>query len=152
LKGCTRQLCGGAPKTPNEFLEITRKVPFLSIALCERESSTGNWKLAPTPIPSMKHMGLEEFDWNTLNSKSEHMIASHHKGNHEQIVNSETAQQQQQLQQQEGSANANPNALMQVTNEPPKQYEYYYQQPNYAYDYWYGYNQSAVNYAYYTLR
>ena len=67
LEGCTRQLCGGQTKSLEEFAEITRKIPFLSIANCEKDNKTNQWKLIPIPIPSMKHLDLEEFNWNDLN-------------------------------------------------------------------------------------
>jgi hypothetical protein len=74
LEGCTRQLCGGKIKNLEEFAEITRKIPFLSIANCEKISKTDHWKLIPIPIPSMKHLDLEEFDWNNLNNQPKKTI------------------------------------------------------------------------------
>ena len=67
LESCTRQLCGGNAKSQEEFAEITRKIPFLSIVNCEKDLTSGQWKIKPLPIASMKHMQLEEFDWNNLN-------------------------------------------------------------------------------------
>ena len=70
LEGCTRQLCGGLTKNLEEFAEITRKIPFLSIANCVKDNKTERWRLVPIPIPSMKHLDLEEFNWNDLNRPS----------------------------------------------------------------------------------
>ena len=67
LEGCTRQICGGKIKNFEEFAVITRKIPFLSIANCEKDKKTDQWRLVPIPIPSMKHLDLEEFNWNDLN-------------------------------------------------------------------------------------
>jgi hypothetical protein len=61
LEACTRQLIGEQPRSNQEFVQVTRKVPFLSILQCERDYM-GKWKLSPTPIPTMKHLELEEFD------------------------------------------------------------------------------------------
>ena len=67
VEACTRQLVGGRPRPADEFISITRKVPFLSMAQCEKNVLTGKWFLGPPPVPSMRHMSLEEFDWTNLN-------------------------------------------------------------------------------------
>ena len=88
LESCTRQLCGGNVKSQEEFAEITRKIPFLSIVNCEKDLANGQWKIKPLPIASMKHMQLEEFDWNNLNnvSRYESMKTMCLDRNHSKIV------------------------------------------------------------------
>ena len=68
VEGCTRQLTGNRPRSTEEFVNVTRKVPFLSIIQCEKNMMTGQWTLAPPPVPAMRHLCLEEFDWNNLNT------------------------------------------------------------------------------------
>lgn len=69
IEGCTRQLIGGKPRSTEDFIRINRKVPFLSIAQCEKNSITGNWSLVQTAIPPMRHSQLEEFNFNDLGAK-----------------------------------------------------------------------------------
>ena len=61
LEACTRQLIGEQPRSNQEFVQVTRKVPVLSILQCEKDYM-GKWKMSPTPIPTMKHLELEDFD------------------------------------------------------------------------------------------
>jgi hypothetical protein len=61
LEACTRQLIGEQPRSNQEFIQVTRKVPFLSILQCERDY-VGKWKLSQTPIATMKHLELDDFD------------------------------------------------------------------------------------------
>jgi hypothetical protein len=76
IEVCTRQLCGGETRA-NEFRQIVRKVPFLAIAQCEKNPITQIWKLKKPPIPALKHLAVDEFDWknlqntNTLNHQSD---------------------------------------------------------------------------------
>jgi hypothetical protein len=65
IEVCTRQLCGGEPRV-NEFRSIVRKVPFLAIAQCEKNPITKKWKLKKPPIPALKHLAVDEFDWKNL--------------------------------------------------------------------------------------
>lgn len=67
IEVCTRQLCGGDPRV-SEFRSIVRKVPFLAIAQCERNPHTSQWKLKKPPIPALKHLGVDAFDWKNLKS------------------------------------------------------------------------------------
>jgi len=73
LEACTRQLIGEQPRSNHEFAQVTRKVPFLSILQCERDYMN-KWKLSPTPILTMKHLELEDFDntgfFQTLNQQA----------------------------------------------------------------------------------
>jgi ubiquitin-associated SH3 domain-containing protein len=69
IEGCTRQLVGGKPRSTEDFIRINRKVPFLSIAQCEKNLNTGNWSLVQPLIPPMKHSQLEEFNFNDLGAK-----------------------------------------------------------------------------------
>lgn len=69
IEVCTRQLCGGAPRT-EEFRQIVKKVPFLAIAQCEKNSFDSSWKLKQPQIPTLKHLGVEEFDWKNLKKPS----------------------------------------------------------------------------------
>lgn len=70
IEGCTRQLIGGKPRSTEDFIRINRKVPFLSIAQCERNNSTGNWSLVQPLIAPMRHSQLEEFNYNDLGAKT----------------------------------------------------------------------------------
>lgn len=45
LEGCTRQLVGNRPRNLEEFTSITRQVSFLSMAQCEKDGHSGQWKL-----------------------------------------------------------------------------------------------------------
>lgn len=70
IEVCTRQLCGGEPRI-SDFRAVVRKVPFLSIAQCERNPMTQQWKLKKTPIPPLKHLAVDEFDVKNLQNKNE---------------------------------------------------------------------------------
>lgn len=69
IEVCTRQLCGGAPRV-DEFRQLVKKVPFLAIAQCEKSSLDNSWKLKQPQIPTLKHLGVEEFDWKNLKKQS----------------------------------------------------------------------------------
>lgn len=47
LEGCSRLLTGEPMRSTEEFAAIIRKIPFLSIAQCEKNSQNGNWHLTP---------------------------------------------------------------------------------------------------------
>ena len=69
IEGCSRQLVGQKPRSTEDFVRINMKVPFLSILTCEKNASTGNWSLVPTPIPTMKHTELVDFNWNEVKTQ-----------------------------------------------------------------------------------
>jgi ubiquitin-associated and SH3 domain-containing protein len=69
IEGCTRQLTGGKPRSTEDFIRINRKVPFLSIAQCEKDIESGRWSLVQPMIPPMRHSQLEEFNFNDLGAK-----------------------------------------------------------------------------------
>ncbi len=68
IEVCTRQLCGGEPRV-SEFRSVVRKVSFLAIAQCEKNPFTQKWKLKKPPIPALKHLAVDEFDWKNLQNK-----------------------------------------------------------------------------------
>ena len=68
IEVCTRQLCGGEIRI-NEFRSVVRKVSFLAIAQCEKNLLTQKWKIKKPPIPALKHLSVDEFDWKNLQNK-----------------------------------------------------------------------------------
>lgn len=47
LEGCSRILTGEKMRSADEFTSIARRIPFLSIAHCEKDPQTDTWRLTP---------------------------------------------------------------------------------------------------------
>ncbi|KAI0990314.1 hypothetical protein GJ496_011451 [Pomphorhynchus laevis] len=66
LEVCTRQLCGNAPRSYQEFNNVIRKVSYLGLNMCEKNPITDVWKLKEPPIPPIQHASNLGFDWKIL--------------------------------------------------------------------------------------
>ena len=132
VEGCTRQLTGNRPRSTEEFVNVTRKVPFLSIIQCEKNIMTGQWSLAPPPVPAMRHLCLEEFDWNNLNTDFNHNLNNTYNNYNMTIEN---------LGYNDGSGGVWPNHNQHTANQPnaqnyaqPQQHQQHQQQqPQWCY-------------------
>lgn len=74
----TRQLCGGAPRTPEDFIYKLQQIPYLaclqvveqsvgndsngSISNCSDNISNKLWKFDGSPIPPFTHASNSSFD------------------------------------------------------------------------------------------
>lgn len=47
LEGCSRLFTGESMRSVEEFAAVIRKIPFLSIAQCEKNNQNGTWQLTP---------------------------------------------------------------------------------------------------------
>uniref|UniRef100_A0A3P8V128 Ubiquitin associated and SH3 domain containing Bb n=1 Tax=Cynoglossus semilaevis TaxID=244447 RepID=A0A3P8V128_CYNSE len=63
LEACTRQLQGRGPRSPKDFIQVVRKIPYLGFCSCEEQGDTGVWQLADPPILPLTHGPNHTFDW-----------------------------------------------------------------------------------------
>lgn len=66
LEVCTRQICGLPVRSYTEFNATIRKVPYLGLALLEKESSNSAFEIQNAVIPSLGHTANFNFDPQSL--------------------------------------------------------------------------------------
>ncbi|XP_059932202.1 ubiquitin-associated and SH3 domain-containing protein B-like [Gadus macrocephalus] len=63
LDACTRQLQGRGHQSPQDFIQVVRKVPYLGFCACEEQGDVGQWQLVDPPILPITHGPNHSFDW-----------------------------------------------------------------------------------------
>ncbi|VDK83579.1 unnamed protein product [Litomosoides sigmodontis] len=92
LDALTRQLCGGTPRTPEDFIYKLQQIPYLACLQVVEQSanstnngsssnnsdSTSNksWKFDGSPIPSLTHASNSSFDAKLLYPDSSYIIGT----------------------------------------------------------------------------
>uniref|UniRef100_A0A915PNW7 Uncharacterized protein n=1 Tax=Setaria digitata TaxID=48799 RepID=A0A915PNW7_9BILA len=91
----TRQLCGGTPRTPEDFMYKLQQIPYLAClqavehsinsgsngSISSSSSSSGNvnnksWKFGGSPIPPLTHTSNSSFDSRLLSLDSPYIIST----------------------------------------------------------------------------
>jgi len=65
LDVCTRQLCGGAPRTSQAMTRLIQKIPYCSM-VCVQDVGDNKWELKDIPVPPVTHSENMRFDWKML--------------------------------------------------------------------------------------
>jgi len=71
LDTCTRQVCGGAPRSQQDFYAILHQTPYLAMAAAAEDVGSRTFRVTEPPILPFQHQGNASYDWRLLPSQTE---------------------------------------------------------------------------------